>query len=1377
MEKFTLTDCTFIDNEANDGGGAIFGGIVTLTGCTFIGNTAVTRGGGASFFRAATLTGCTFTDNSRNDRGRRLLSSSGGAFFGGAATLTGCTFTGNTSNSFSGGASFSGAATLTGCTFTGNTANTVSGGANFRGAATLTGCTFTGNTADSRGGGAYFSGEATLANCVVIGNRASDGGGLLFFSGGTVINSTFYNNTATERGGGIWVFQGDIDFGMDGVQTNPFNLQNSLLMGNTATIAGNAIYLVDGVAPLNATDIEASIDHNLISGGMEDLGVGLYDQDADTYTDVPFADATNVVLTNTIEESDTTAVFASLVAIEEGYLHLRAGSPAVNAGNNDYLNNGTPGNPDDDIETDAAGEDRIQNGVVDLGAYESVFKGTQVLTFTSDDAGTVGTDIELVATASSTLPVTFAITVEFEVDGTTPSTTGEVATLADGSTTLRLTGIGTVEITATQEGNANYVMATQTQIITVSQGTQTLTFTSDTTGTVGMDIELMATASSGLDVTFAITEGDTLATLVDSTLSLTGVGKVIITAMQVGNANYAKVTQTQTITVSQGTQTIMFTSDTTGNVGTNIELAATASSTLPVTFEITTGDTLATLADNTLSLIGVGTVTITATQEGNANYADTMQTQTITVSQGTQTITFTSDTTGNVGTNIELMATASSTLPVTFEITTGDTLATLADNTLSLTGVGTVEITATQEGNANYADTMQTQIITVSQGTQTITFTSDTTGTVGTEIELAATVSSTLPVTFAITEGDTLATLADNTLSLTGIGTVTITATQEGNTNYAEAMQTQTITVSQGTQTITFTSDTTGNVGTNIELAATASSTLPVTFEITTGDTLATLADNTLSLIGVGTVTITATQEGNANYADTMQTQTITVSQGTQTITFTSDTTGNVGTNIELMATASSTLPVTFEITTGDTLATLADNTLSLTGVGTVTITATQEGNTNYAEAMQTQTITVSQGTQTITFTSDTTGNVGTNIELAATASSTLPVTFEITTGDTLATLADNTLSLTGIGTVTITATQEGNTNYAEAMQTQTITVSQGTQTITFTSDTTGNVGTNIELMATASSTLPVTFEITTGDTLATLADNTLSLTGVGTVTITATQEGNTNYAEAMQTQTITVSQGTQTITFTSDTIGTVGTEIELAATVSSTLPVTFAITEGDTLATLADNTLSLTGIGTVTITATQEGNTNYAEAMQTQTITVSQGTQTITFTSDTTGNVGTNIELAATASSTLPVTFEITTNPTAGVATLTDDGTGDGMGSLTLTGAGTITVTASQAGNANYAAATPVERTITVNAVLGIENAVDDLVLYPNPTSGKLHFSEQVEEFLLYSSEGRLLDTWKNVRSADLTALPSGLYFVEVIRGGRSVGYRIVRK
>ena len=107
----------------------------------------------------------------------------------------------------------------------------------------------------------------------------------------------------------------------------------------------------------------------------------------------------------------------------------------------------------------------------------------------------------------------------------------------------------------------------------------------------------------------------------------------------------------------------------------------------------------------------------------------------------------------------------------------------------------------------------------------------------------------------------------------------------------------------------------------------------------------------------------------------------------------------------------------------------------------------------------------------------------------------------------------------------------------------------------------------------------------------------------------------------------------------------------------------------------------------------------------------------------------------------------------------------GDGMGSLTLNGEGTVTVTASQTGNEAYEGATSVTRTITAEIVLGIEDAVDDFVLYPNPTSGKLHFSEQVGQFRLYGVEGRFIGDLGKCAFGR----PHGIAFRAVLRRGDS--------
>lgn len=161
-----------------------------------------------------------------------------------------------------------------------------------------------------------------------------------------------------------------------------------------------------------------------------------------------------------------------------------------------------------------------------------------------------------------------------------------------------------------------------------------------------------------------------------------------------------------------------------------------------------------------------------------------------------------------------------------------------------------------------------------------------------------------------------------------------------------------------------------------------------------------------------------------------------------------------------------------------------------------------------------------------------------------------------------------------------------------------------------------------------------------------------------------------------------------QTITFTAPNNPVVSpTPIALVATASSGLPVTFSILSGGP-ASISGNNLTLSSVGNVVVRASQGGNLEFHPAPAVdRTLVVGRGNQTITFAAPSNPVVSPNaIALSAVASSGLAVTLSVT-----GPASL--------FGSnLTLTGVGNVTVRAAQAGNANYNAATTVERSFTVN-------------------------------------------------------------------------------
>jgi len=219
----------------------------------------------------------------------------------------------------------------------------------------------------------------------------------------------------------------------------------------------------------------------------------------------------------------------------------------------------------------------------------------------------------------------------------------------------------------------------------------------------------------------------------------------------------------------------------------------------------------------------------------------------------------------------------------------------------------------------------------------------------------------------------------------------------------------------------------------------------------------------------------------------------------------------------------------------------------------------------------------------------------------------------------------------------------------------------------------------------TASSGLPVTVVVTSGP--ATVAGNTVTLTGAaGTVVLTASQAGDSNHVpapNAVQSFAVVACALTpQTITFAAVADRSLcDGAFTVAPTASSGLTVALAVTSGP--ATVSGNTVTVTNTGTVTLQATQAGNGTYSSALAvSRTFVVTACPQTITFASinNHTACDAPFTIVAPVATSGLPVTLVV-----SGPATVSGN-------TVTLTGTiGTVVITASQAGNSTYAAASNV--------------------------------------------------------------------------------------
>jgi endonuclease YncB( thermonuclease family) len=287
-------------------------------------------------------------------------------------------------------------------------------------------------------------------------------------------------------------------------------------------------------------------------------------------------------------------------------------------------------------------------------------------------------------------------------DAVSLSTGAAVGTFASATA-----GTGTVTIAGMSLGGAdagNYALAQPSATGIISKATANVTLNGLSQTYTGSPLVVTATTTpSGLSMT--ITYGGTAT-------PPTAPGTYPVAA-SISDPNYSGLAS-GSLVIAQAGQTITFAPVGAVQVGTPVTLVATASSGLPVSFSVASGN--ATVAGSTLTVQDSNPVTVQASQAGNVNYSAAPNvTQTIsTATRRSQTITFNAlpNVSASVGT-VALTATASSGLPVTFALASGP--ANLAGSTLTLTGVsGQVIVQATQSGNAAFAAaTPVTQTFTV----------------------------------------------------------------------------------------------------------------------------------------------------------------------------------------------------------------------------------------------------------------------------------------------------------------------------------------------------------------------------------------------------------------------------------------------------------------------------------------------------------------------------------------------------------------------------------------------------------------------------------------------------------------------------------------
>jgi len=289
----------------------------------------------------ATLSGFTVSGGYSVNTGNYTYDRPGaGIWLTTGAVVSNCVITGNSSLAGGGGVNIYGGL-LTHSMVYGNQSASGGGGVSLGSDGVMSDCVVSNNmdTGWNGGGGAYLSYGGEVNRTVFKGNSAMSGGGVLSERGGPLNNCLFVGNIASDGGGGV--------AGTEAVINNCTIVGNSVTNDTAWQGGGGVAAVMSGMVELNNCIVWGNI-----SSVNSNLAVASWDTIRNTC--VPEGEG----ITNGVDGCVTSdPLFVNAGA---GDYELQTASPCVNAGDNTYAPAGI----------DFAGNARINNGVVDMGAYE-----------------------------------------------------------------------------------------------------------------------------------------------------------------------------------------------------------------------------------------------------------------------------------------------------------------------------------------------------------------------------------------------------------------------------------------------------------------------------------------------------------------------------------------------------------------------------------------------------------------------------------------------------------------------------------------------------------------------------------------------------------------------------------------------------------------------------------------------------------------------------------------------------------------------------------------------------------------------------------------------------------------------------------------------
>ena len=934
----------------------------------------------------------------------------------------------------------------------------------------------------------------------------------------------------------------------------------------------------------------------------------------------------------------------------------------------------------------------------------------------------------------------------------------DVATINSTGTIVTIVGVGSTTITVSQDACGNYPAGSKTGTLAVTYKTVTYgTFTPPAKTIVDAPFSMVpyapTTDSNGAYTYTSSAPGVATISTDGTVVTIVGQGSTTITASQDICGNYSASSKTGVLTISGLTTTYgTFTppAKTFGDAAFSMVPFAPTTDNNGVYTYTSSAPGVATInsTGTVVTIIGQGSTTITASQDICGNYAAGSQTGTLTVARKSVTYgTFTppAKTFGDAAFSLVPFAPTTDNNGVYTYTSSAPSVATInsSGTVVTIVGQGSTTITVSQDICGNYLAGTQTGTLTVARKAVTYGAFTPPAKTFGdvpfSLVSFAPTTDNNGAYTYTSSAPEVATISTDGTVvTIVGQGSTTITVSQDISGNYAAGSKTGTLTVARKAVTYgTFTppEKTFGDAAFSLVPFAPTTDNNSAYIYTSSAPGVATIStDGTVvTIVGQGSTTITVSQDICGNYAAGSKTATLTVAGITITygaFTPPAKTFGDVPFSLVPFAPTTTSNGAYIYTSSAPGVATInsTGTVVTIVGQGSTTITASQDICGNYAAGSQTGTLTVARKTTTygaFTPPAKTLGDVPFSMATYAPTTDNNGVYTYISSAPEVATInsTGTVVTIVGLGSTTITASQDICGNYLAGSQTGTLTVTYKTtiygaftppaktfgaapfSMVPFAPTTTSNGA------YTYTSSAPEVATISTDGTVVTIV-------GQGSTTITVSQDICGNYAAGSKTGTLTVARKATTYgTFTppAKTFGDAAFSLVPFAPTTDNNSAYIYTSSAPSVATIStDGTVvTIVGQGSTTITVSQDICGNYAAGSKTGVLAVARKATTYgTFTppAKTFGAVPFSlVSFAPTTDNNGAYTY---TSSAPGVATINSTGT-----VVTIIGQGSTTITASQDICGNYLAGSTTG-TLTVARAIPTYNAVSSFTkTYGNPS------------------------------------------------------------